>query len=187
MLRPLMVAALPLVSAPVAAQVAAPFAEGPSVAVGVGPDGGFRISEKLGIRANVMRLRELDPLPADLDRNLKLRSGGAMMDIYPLGGGFRLSFGVRMNNDENERAVPPPWTRMRSSYRIRDWAPSLTAGYAREWRSGLTVGVEAGALFQGVPRVRRWRAASSEMMAFENEFKDGKLRPMVQLSLGQRF
>lgn len=150
----------------------------------VAPDAGVRVADRVGVRADIgfaSRERLSEPTPADIDGSVRRRGGGAMLDLYPDVSGFRLSAGVRVSPDRMRLATGV--TRMRSSVRIRNWAPSLTAGYVDERPSGMTIGLEAGALFQGLPQMRR----ADGLVAFDNDFKDGRLCGLVQVSLGYRF
>ena len=189
--------------------------------LGVGPEFQLRLSKTVGLRANATFLRgdfaELDSRSTDplFDGYLRLRSGGAMADVYPAGGGFRLSAGMRFSGSKatmralpttnvtiGERTVKPdPVGKLRSDYRVRDWAPALTFGYAGELKPRLMLGFEAGMLFHGAPRIRDLRSpggtlsgqrslaagADRDRMLIENDIDDYKFYPVVQASLGYRF
>src|SRR5262245_25666566 len=71
--------------------------------LGVGPELAYRFKPHFGLRANAgffshSDTDELDDIEYDAD--LKLNSYGAMLDWYPMGGGFRISIGGRVNNNE---------------------------------------------------------------------------------------
>lgn len=214
-------ALLALAAAPVAAQEARVTSGITAGTLGVGPEIGVRLNERFGLRANATfldsDLAEIDADSDDIgfDGNLRLRSGGAMVDVYPLGGGFRLSGGVRRNGTKatlratpttnvtiGTRTVTPEEVgRLSADYRVRDWAPALTLGYAGELAPRLEVGFEAGVLFHGAPRIRSLRSEGGtlsgdpgfaadlerERMLIENDIDDYKFYPVVQASLAYRF
>lgn len=189
--------------------------------LGVGPEFGLRLSETIGVRANATFLHrdlvEVDAESDDIefDSNVRLRSGGAMVDVYPLGGGFRLSAGVRLNGNKatlrstpttnvtiGARPVTPEQVgKLRADYRVRDWAPALTLGYAGELRPRLVAGFEAGMLFHGAPSISNLHSEDGtlsgdpgftadierERMLIENDIDDYKFYPVVQASLAYRF
>jgi hypothetical protein len=221
MLRSLLVAA-PLALAMPAAAEEAPVTAGISAGtLGVGPEVGVRVNRNLGFRANAMvadtGLRDLEARSDDIEfeGNLRARSVGAMLDFYPAGGGFRISTGFRLNGNRavlkatpttnttiGARTVTPVQVgTLRASYRVRDWAPAVTLGYAGEVARGLTVGVEAGALYHGAPRITSLRSEGgslsgdagfaadleTERMLIQNDIGDYKFYPVVQASLALRF
>ena len=136
--------------------------------LGIGPEISYRISDYLGVRGNATFLsvsRSLDSDDITYDAKLKLQSGGAMLDIYPFQGGFRVSGGLRLNGNQasgvgkpndglnfeingNEYTAAQIGT-LRAETEIRNVAPSLTLGYGGGISKGFTFGVEAGILFQG--------------------------------------
>lgn len=217
-----------ILAAPLALAALPAMAEEPRVTggitagtLGVGPELGVRLSETVGVRANATLLRsdlvdiEADSDDIELEGNVRLRSGGAMLDVYPFGGGFRLSAGVRLNGNKatlrstpttnvtiGARSVTPEQVgKLRADYRVRDWAPALTIGYAGELRPRLVAGFEAGVLFHGAPRIRNLRSEGGtlsgdpgfaadlerERMLIENDIDDYKFYPVVQASLAYRF
>lgn len=50
---------------------------------------------------------DFDSDDIDYDGRVRLKSGGIMANVYPLGGGFRISGGVRFN-DNGGRATATP-------------------------------------------------------------------------------
>lgn len=141
--------------------------------LGIGPEIGYRISENIGVRANATFLSISHNIHSDdinYDGKVKLQSGGAMLDIYPFGGGFRISGGARINSNK-ARGIGKPTngfytingvqydasnfvTSVRADTDIKDFAPALTLGYGGSISSGFTFGVEAGALFQGRVKIK---------------------------------
>ena len=136
--------------------------------LGIGPEVGYRISETFGLRSNATFFSisaSADSDDLEFEGDLKLRSFGAMVDIHPFGGGFRISPGFRINNNEVSAIALP---NSGQSYEIdgnvytaeeigtlstrtdiKKFAPSLTIGYGGGNRKGFVFGIEAGALFQG--------------------------------------
>ena len=71
--------------------------------LGIGPEIGYRLSKNFGVRANASFLSISHNIDSDnitYDGKVKLQSGGAMVDVYPFGGGFRVSGGVRINGNK---------------------------------------------------------------------------------------
>lgn len=139
--------------------------------LGVGPEIGYRFNQHVGVRANGGFLgvdHSFSSGGIEYDGHAKLSSVGAILDVYPLGGGFRISGGARYNGtDGNVRATPNGPTRIGSLVftpeqigtitgraDLRAFAPQLTLGYGGKVRKGLAFTVEAGALFQGAVRIR---------------------------------
>ncbi len=134
--------------------------------LGIGPEVGYRLNERLGVRASASFLgvsHEFDSDDITYDGSVDLESYGAMLDVYPFGGGFRISGGFRINNNRAKAKATPTDSvqigdreyfpdeigTLSTSTDIKDFAPALTIGYAGSNRSGFVFGVEAGALFQG--------------------------------------
>jgi len=225
MLRCVLLLAAPLawLAAPAAAEVAELSAGVSAGTLGVGPEVGVRLTRKVGVRANAM-LADTGLVDVDVDArsddvdfggHLRTRSVGAMLDFYPLGGGFRISTGFRLNGNKavlkatpttnttiGARTVTPVQVgTLRASYRVRDWAPALTLGYAGDIAPRLTLGVEAGAVYHGAPRITALRSQGgtlsndpgfaadleTERMLIQNDVSDYKFYPVVQASLALRF
>lgn len=141
--------------------------------LGIGPEVGYRISNSFGVRGNATFLnikRDIDSDDINYDAKLKLQSAGIMVDVYPMGGGFRLSGGFRINGNK-ARGIGTPndgtsydingttYTAaeigtLRADTDINKLAPALTLGYEGGQSRGVTFGVEAGALFQGSVKVK---------------------------------
>lgn len=141
--------------------------------LGIGPEIGYRFSRNFGVRANATFLsvsRSLDSDDITYDANLKLGSGGAMLDLYPFGGGFRISGGARYNtNQASGRGQPNSGTSfnidgttytaaqigtLSAETEVEKIAPALTIGYGGGLSKGLVFGIEAGVLFQGSVNIK---------------------------------
>lgn len=215
-------AALATAAAALAAPAAAQDSGGVSVAVsggtlGVGPELGYRASEKFGLRASATFLgvdRTVESDGIEYDGSLDLESYGAALDLYPFGGGFRLSGGARMaNNGVGLLATPTTDVEvgdmtytpeeigtLTGRVEPRSFAPTLTLGYGGGASKGVKFGIDAGVMFQGAPKVTRLTATGTlandpdfqaelarEKAEIEADLDSFKLFPIVQLSLGYRF
>lgn len=183
--------------------------------LGIGPEVGFR-SGGFGARANATFFslgRDVESDGVLYDGDLKLRSYGAMLDLYPFGGGFRISPGARITRNRVELIATPTedveigdntYTpaeigTISGEVRAKKFAPTLTIGWTSGGTSGLYFGIDAGAMFQGSPRVRELRTtgmlSDSELAAdiereraeIEDDIDNYKVYPIVQLGLGFRF
>jgi hypothetical protein len=139
--------------------------------LGIGPEIGYRANQTIGVRANGGFLgidHDFTSGGIDYAGHAKLASGGVIVDLYPFGGGFRVSAGARYNGtDGRVRATPNGPTKIGSLVftpeqigiitgraDLRELAPQLTLGYGGGLRKGLSFNIEAGALFQGAVRIR---------------------------------
>lgn len=140
--------------------------------LGIGPEASVRIGDSVGVRGSATLLsinHAFDSDGIEYDGNVKLKSGGVMLDLYPFKGGFRISGGVRINGNRAKATAKPTngtydiggttYTAqevgtIRTETDINDVAPMLTLGYGGSTGSGLVFGIEAGALFQGTVRIR---------------------------------
>lgn len=142
--------------------------------LGIGPEVGYRLSERFGVRASASFLgvnHEFDSDEITYDGSVDLESYGAMVDVYPFGGGFRISGGFRINNNRAKASGQASnggtfeingtsydsttlVTSVDADAEVDDFAPALTIGYAGGNRSGFVFGIEAGALFQGSVKIK---------------------------------
>jgi len=192
--------------------------------LGIGPEAGFRVSEIIGVRANATFFsfsHNIHSHDTRYDAKVKLCSGGAMLDVYPFGGGFRISGGLRVNGNKGRGAgVPNDGTSytidgatytaaaigtLHAETDIDKLAPALTLGYSGGLSKGLTVGIEAGALFQGRVRVKSLTVTGlcaditlgpcstfaadleAERQSVNDDINDYKVYPVLQVTLGFRF
>jgi len=143
--------------------------------LGVGPEIAYRLNSRVGVRANATFLsfgHSVHSGDVDYDGHARLGSGGAMIDLFPFKGGFRLSAGARVNGNRVDVTGKP----MNASYVIngtryslgeigtlstdtalKSVAPMATIGWAGRMHRGFTFGVEAGALFQGTAHINPLR------------------------------
>lgn len=148
--------------------------------LGVGPEVGYRITERIAVRANATFFsvgRDLSSDDISYDADLRLRSGGVMVDVHPFGGGFRVSGGLRINGNRARGVARPnngaDYSINGTNYSaseigtltaetgVKTAAPALTLGYAGGRSRGLVFGIEAGALFQGSVRIKPLQIAGS--------------------------
>jgi hypothetical protein len=180
--------------------------------LGIGPELALR-TNRIGIRANATFVsfhHRVKSTGVRYDGRFKLDSAGAMVDLYPFGGGLRISGGARRNaNRARARATPTQATSiggqtftpteigtLRGHARVKDFASALTIGYGSGPGRGFAWGVDGGALFQG--RVRLSTVTSStglipqarldaERNDLQHDIDRYKVYPIAQLSLGYRF
>jgi len=185
--------------------------------LGVGPEIGLRFSERFGVRASATFLgfgADFDSDDITYRGDLKLKSFGAMVDLYPFGGGFRVSGGARINKNRAAVRATPTGTvevgdtvytaaqvgTLSGRADVKDFAPALTLGYGGSNRSGFMFGIEAGALFQGKARLRPLTATGTlsgnaafqaslerERISLQRDIDKVSVYPIVQLMLGWRF
>jgi len=217
-----LVAALPVLAQPASAQDKTAPKQGQfSLGVtggtlGVGPEIGLRLNRTIGVRANATFLSFSHTVKSNdvrYDGTANLKSGGAAIDIYPFGGGFRLSAGARANGNSGRlHATPMSNTKIggidftpaqigtiTGDAETKDFAPQLTLGYGGTLRRGLSLTVEAGALFQGAVQIRDYRSNGSlsnnamfiaqlekERLHVQDTLDKYKVYPIVQIGLKYR-
>lgn len=181
--------------------------------LGIGPEAGFRPSEHVAVRANATFLSVGHGFHSNdiaYDGEVKLKSAGVMVDIFPFGGGFRLSAGARINGNKGHAHATPTSAvtigkktytpaqigTLEGNADVKSFAPALTVGYGGTMRSGFLFGVEAGALFQGNVRVHELTASNSgvpaamletERQSLQSRVDGYKVYPILQFMLGYRF
>ena len=185
--------------------------------LGIGPEVAYRFSNTVGIRGNVTVFgtsRGIDSDDISYNGKLKLRSGGAMIDVHPFGGGFRISAGARVSNNKvrlratptqdvevgDEVYTPAEIGVLSGDVKANSFAPTLTLGWAGGKSRGFNFGFEAGGMFQGSPRIGNLRSTGTlatdagfqaslrnEEREIENDVDQYKIYPIVQVMLGYRF
>ena len=185
--------------------------------LGAGPELSYRASTHLGLRVNagflsVSRDEEVDDI--DYDAKLDLNSYGGMIDWYPTGGGFRISLGGRVNNNEinlkgtpttsvtvgNTTYTPQQVGTLAGTLTTDEFAPTLTLGYGGTIATGFTLGVEAGVMWQGKPKIDNLRATGllantqqfqadiqREQREIESDLDGYELWPILQVEFLYRF
>ncbi|MDP1025874.1 hypothetical protein Q5H91_01475 [Sphingomonas sp. KR1UV-12] len=186
--------------------------------LGIGPEVGFRFADHIGIRGNATFLginADYSSDDIDYDGKLKLKSFGAMVDVYPFGGSFRVSGGARINRNYARLNATPSGSSVEvgdDTYtqaqvgtlsgraEVKKVAPALTLGWSGSNRRGFMFGFEAGALFQGSVKVRDFTSTGTlqnnatfrasleeERRSLQDDVDDYKVYPIVQASIGWRF
>lgn len=180
--------------------------------LGIGPELSAGLGENFGLRANATFLGfsgDFSTNDLDYDGKARLRSAGLMIDLFPTGGGFHISAGVRTNGNRasmvatpnravtigNTTYTPAQIGTITGNAHVNDVAPQLTIGY-RKRSGGFTLGVEAGALFQGRVNINQFTSSTGlitqadldrERDALQDDVNKYKVYPIVQFSLGYRF
>ena len=75
-----------------------------------GAGGGYRFTEFFGLRANsgdYSYNHSVDSSDFNIDGKAKLKSIGVLADFYPFGGSFRISAGLRSNNNRFAGVAAP--------------------------------------------------------------------------------
>lgn len=217
-LRTLCVGAAMIVAMPASAQSTSSMSAGlTGGTLGIGPEVGFR-GNGFGVRGNATFFglgRTVESDGVEYDGDLKLRSVGAMADLYPFGGGFRLSAGARINSNRVElRATPTEDVEIGDEVytpeevgsiigevEAKKFAPTLTIGWASGSSAGrgLNFGIDAGVMFQGSPEVTELRTTGMlsdpefqadlqrEREEIEADIDNFKVYPILQIGIGYRF
>lgn len=185
--------------------------------LGIGPEIGWRLSNRIGFRANAMFLNvsgSFDSDDMEYDGDIKLKSFGAMVDIYPFGGNFRVSGGARSNSNKIDVTATPTGDfeidgeeytstevgTLTGRAKPRKFSPALTLGWSGQNRKGFMFGIEAGALFQGAFKLDEFRASGTlannagfradleeERRSLQSDIDQVKVYPILQLAVGYRF
>ena len=148
------------------------------------------------------------------DGKVRLRSAGIQADIYPFGGGFRLSAGARFNGNRVRATARPTATSytfngvtyqasdigtVHADTDVKNIVPTLTLGYGGGLGRGLAFGIDAGVMFQGKVRVNPLTYTGplqsaaltanleAERQSLQDDIDGYKIYPILQMSLGYRF
>jgi hypothetical protein len=180
--------------------------------LGIGPEVSVGISENFGVRGSATFLNfSADYSTADLDYDgrLKLNNWGAMIDLFPTGGGFHVSGGLRVNHNRADLTATPTNSvtfgtttytpaqigTISGSADLPETSPAVTIGY-RKRSKGFSLGVEAGALFQGSVRINQFKSSTgliaqadldAERDSLQDDVNKYKVYPILQFVLGLRF
>ncbi len=184
--------------------------------LGIGPEVGYR-GPGFGVRGSATFFglsRNIESDGVDYDGDLRLRSYGGTFDLYPFGGGFRVSAGARINNNRIDLEATPTTNVeigedtftpaeigiLTGRVEANRFAPMLTIGYGGGLSPGVKFGIDAGAMFQGSPEVTELQATGSlannaafiaelerERQEVEEDISGFKVYPVLQLSLSYLF
>ncbi len=186
--------------------------------LGIGPEADFRLAYlPLGVRlgANFLDFsHHLNSQDARYDGRAHLSNGGVIVDWYPFFYGFRLSAGVKINGNDatlnsspnaaglitvNNQAYSTAGSSVTGKISFDRYAPYLGIGVGGAILGGLTLAVDAGAMFQGRPSTALAASGpisqapgfaanlAAEQQNLENKIRDFMVYPVVQVALGWRF
>jgi hypothetical protein len=184
--------------------------------LGIGADVTLGLNEYVGFRlvVNTMALEpESSPSEGDVYADLEYLTYGALLDVHPFGGGFRVSGGALINDNKFKlRAdTDEPVNLDDQYYQLEDFAgemtfadlsPYLGFGYGQavggdgHWHFACDFGV----LFQGEPDVTATAQASNpaaqglvdqaleqEIANIEDDFEWLKFYPVIAVGVSYRF
>ncbi|WP_294328045.1 hypothetical protein [uncultured Sphingomonas sp.] len=185
--------------------------------LGIGPEIGWRLSDHVGIRGGASFLnvtQSFDSDDVEYDGKIKLQSFGAMADVYPFGGNFRISGGARINSNQVGVSATPTGTvtindndytaaqvgTLSGVAKPKHFSPALTAGWSGKNARGFMFGFETGVLFQGAFKLDRFQATGTarnnatfqadleaERRSLQDDIDKVKVYPILQLAIGYRF
>lgn len=186
--------------------------------LGVGPEASYQLNPLLGIRASATFLGVNGHGHVGgyhYDGHLKLDNWGGSIDLHPFANGFRLSAGARRIAANHIRFTGAPTTdqtyggitytpaeagSLSGRIRAKSVAPLATIGFSHTWAPGLFLGFDAGAMYQGHPRVEDLTPtgllatnpfAQPSLAREEQRLRDKADNypwyPVAQISLGYRF
>ena len=189
---------------------------GPSLStLGLGLELGYRPSNYFAIRAggnffDYDKSLELDGI--DYDGSLDLRSAGLIADIHPFGGGFRLSFGARLNLNEASLSARPTENteigdrvytpaeigRIKGEVDFDRFAPYVGLGYEGSPlpTEAFTLSLDLGVMYHGAPNVDLSATGHAATLAedleeerrkVEDEIETYKFYPVIALTAKLRF
>lgn len=180
--------------------------------LGIGPEVTYRVNKTIGIRGNATFFSLNRGITSDdirYDGKVKLKSGGVMLDLYPFGGGFRISGGARINGNNgsvtatpttnvqvgNTTYTPAQIGTLSGGAETKDFAPTLTIGYTTR-KKGLSFGIDAGVMFQDEVRIQNFVSSTGlispsdlekERQSVQNDVDDFKVYPILQVAVGYAF
>jgi len=188
--------------------------------LGLGLEAGYRFNRMVGVRANAVSYNADETVEEedfDIDGKAKLKSMGVAVDIYPFGGSFRVSAGLRSNKNKFSGVASPNAAtvevgsdiytaaevgNLTGSADFKKSAPTLSVGWGGKFKTGLHFGVDAGLVFQGHPKLAATSDGSlsgnptfqqslddqlAEWQADVDDEKYAKYWPIIQLHLSYRF
>jgi len=152
----------------------------------------------------------------DYDYKLKLNSLPILIDVHPFGGGFRVTSGIFINNNEVTGAAEPTGTTIEvggTPYNVADvgtlnakidfntTAPYLGIGWGNAVGKGspLTIMLDLGIMFQGSPKVSLEATGNiasdaafkesldKEISDLKDDIEGIRYYPIISLGLAYRF
>lgn len=197
---------------------------GPAVDVHAGTLGGGLgvsfgvIPDRVDLRAGFNTFnynRTLTSGTIDYDGQVKFENAGALVDLYPFNGSFRLSLGLYYNNNNFDLTGKPnasgTYTINGTTYTASQVgsltgtvsfdksSPYIGFGFGNPMRGGhVTLMFDVGAIYQGSPQVtlNATGAAGNPLLASDltaaqqtaqNDMTKFRWWPVIQLGLGIRF
>lgn len=184
--------------------------------LGLGVEAGYRATDYFGVRTNanffgLSRGTTIDSLRYDAD--LRLQSFGILADLHPFAGSFRLTGGLRINNNRGDLSATPAGNvtigntsyspadigRLDGRVEFNTVAPYAGLGWGTTLFSpNLYLGADIGVMFQGSPKV--FLASSGglatqqfqsdlerERQSIQDKAKDYRFYPVISISIGYRF
>lgn len=160
-----------------------------------------------------LAVRPEHPMDGNSNSESDAKPIGALVDWYPGLGGFRLSGGLRANNNSVDLGSTPAQTvsvggssyspaqvgRLSGSVEFNRFAPYLGIGWQGAMMGGrMLIGLDFGALYQGKPDVQLTATGAStnpaladdlarESNAIADKYGGFKLSPVISLSFTYRF
>lgn len=185
--------------------------------LGFGPEIGYRPHPMFGVRADAEFFSFSHDIHVDQIKyhgDARLRGYGATADLYPFKNGFRLSAGVRINEDRvgviatPEQSVtvgstvytPAQIGTINARIEANKVVPKFTLGYARNRHKGFAWSADAGVMLWGKPQVYDITATGqlannpafqANLLQEEGKIEDKvsgyRVYPIGQLSVGWAF
>lgn len=184
--------------------------------LGLGVEAGYRVTDYLGLRFNA-DFFGFDPdtriSGIDYKSHARLQSFGFLADLHPFAGSFRLTGGLRINDNHADLSATPTGNvtigsqsytpaqvgRLDGKVDFNTAAPYAGFGWGTTLFSpNVYLGADLGVMFQGSPKVSLASTGglSSPQFAADLErerrniadkAKDYQFYPVVSLSIGYRF
>lgn len=181
--------------------------------LGIGPEVTYRPYRWFSLRGSATFLSASPHARIDeiqYRSRLKLRNYGLMGDIYPFGNGWRISGGVREDNNRMLIQAAPmmPVSIGGTSYTpaqvgtlsgeitTRQYAPVVTIGYGGTVAKGFSIGGDIGVMFHGRPKMGGLSSTSmlvtpadlvTEQGQIQRDIRKYRYYPVLQMSAGYRF
>lgn len=184
--------------------------------LGIGGEVGYRLNDYLGVRASAHTLgmsRSFNPDDVEYNGKLRLQSFGGTVDVFPFGGSFRVSGGLRVNDNRADFSATPSSSvniggttytpsevgRLNGRVSFNGMAPYAGIGWQTSVLTpNLYFGVDLGVMFQSSPKVTLTSTGGLATGAFaadlererrraEDKLDAFRLYPVISFSLGYRF